>query len=161
MTPEEYFELGLAYIKEKNWNAALKTLLESRKRLGDRPSDIIPARLLSAIGLCLAMAENKIQDGLNYCQRARVMEPYRAELHCYLGMVYLKAGKKGKAYTAFQEGLRVDPAHKGILSQLDQMGVRKKPALPFLSRGHFLNRMFGRLAKGGNQPTRSLHQRHR
>lgn len=143
MTAEEYLELGLAYVKEKNWDAALNSLRESQKKFADRPPEEIPVILFSATGLALAMAENKTQEGLNYCRRALEKAPRQTELYYHMGLVYLKGGKKGKAYTSLQGGLDINPDHAGILALLRKMGVRKKPILPFLPREHAINRFLG------------------
>ena len=68
MTGEEYLELGLAYMREKNWDSALNTLLESQKRFSDLPEENVPPVLFSALGLCYAMA----QDGVFFQKLAEV-----------------------------------------------------------------------------------------
>lgn len=154
MTAEEYRELGFAYIKERNWNAALKALRESEKRYLERsegsveqPAESVPPQLLSALGLCMAMAENRIQDGVQYCQRAINSEAFEAQYYYHLGMVYLKAPNKQKALSSFKKGLKLNPGHSKIRKQLHEIGVRKLPVLSFLSRAHFLNKFFGRLVR--------------
>src|SRR5581483_5143302 len=150
MTAEEYRELGFAYVKEKNWSAALQALRECEKRFleqstKDQSADAVPPQVLSALGLCLAMAENRIQDGVLYCQRAINDEAYEAQFYYHLGMVYLKAPNKKKALNSFYSGLKVNPSHQRIKKQLNEMGVRKGPVLSFLRRDHFLNKFFGQL----------------
>ena len=142
MTAEEYLELGLAYIKEKNWEAALNSLRESAKRFS--PPAAPPPILFSALGLALAMEENKVQEGLNQCRRALEKAPGQPEIYYHFGMVYLKAGKKEKAYSVFKGGLKINPDHAGMRSHLRKMGIRKKPILSFLPREHAINRFFGR-----------------
>lgn len=154
MTAEEYRELGFAYLKEKNWNAALQALRESEKRFSERstaeePAGAVPPLVLSALGFCLAMAENRIHEGVLYCQRAINEEAHEAQFYYYLGMVYLKAANKKKALNSFYSGLKMNPGHSRIKKQLHEMGVRKLPVLSFLSRDHFLNKFFGQLVRGG------------
>ena len=157
MTAEEYRQLGFAYMKEKNWNAALTALRESEKRFlqqsarsEERPDASVPPQLLSALGLCIAMAENKIQDGVQYCQRAINSEAFEAQFYYHLGMVYLKAPNKRKALSSFYNGLKMNPNHPRIRKKLYEMGVRKLPLLSFLPRNHFLNKFFGQLLVRGN-----------
>lgn len=147
MTSEEYKELGFAYIKEKNWNAALKALRESEKRFLEQGPDSVPPQVLSALGLCVAMAENKIQDGVRYCQRAIETEAFEAQFYYHLGMVYLQAPNKKKALNNFYNGLKLNPSHSRIKKQLNEMGVRKGPLFSFLGRDHFLNKFLGRLVR--------------
>jgi tetratricopeptide (TPR) repeat protein len=152
MTAEEYRELGFAYLKEKNWGSALQALRESEKRFleqstTEQSAGAVPPQVLSALGLCLAMAENRIQDGVQYCQRAINDQAHEAQYHYHLGMVYLKAPNKKKALNSFYHGLKVNPGHPRIKKQLHEMGVRKLPVLSFLPRDHFLNKFFGQLVR--------------
>lgn len=154
MTAEEYRELGFAYIKEKNWNAALKALRESEKRFLERSAGSaeqadspVPPQVLSALGLCIALAENRIQDGVQYCQRAINDEAHEAQFYYHLGIVYLKAPNKKKALSSFYHGLKVNPGHARIKKQLHEMGVRKGPVLSFLPRNHFLNKFIGQMIR--------------
>ena len=154
MTAEEYRELGFAYMKEKNWNAALQALRESEKRFLEQPTaeesaGAVPPQVLSALGLCMAMAENRIQEGIQYCHRAINDEAHEAQFYYHLGMVYLNAANKKKALNSFYSGLKLNPSHSRIKKQLHEMGVRKLPVLSFLSRDHFLNKFFGQLVRGG------------
>lgn len=143
MTGEEYLELGLAYIREKNWESALSTLLESQKRFSDYEEENIPPLFFSALGLCYAMARNNIMSGLSYCQRAISMDQFQPSFYYNLGLIYLKTGDKKKAITVFRKGLKLNPEHSGIWSQITQMGSRKRPVLSFLPRQHFLNKYLG------------------
>lgn len=143
MTGEEYLELGLAYLREKNWESALKTLLESQKRFSDLPEENVPPVLFSALGLSYAMARNNIMSGLSYCERAISMDEFQPSFYYNLGLIYLKTRDKKKALSAFRKGLKLSPEHSGIWSQISQMGLRKRPVLSFLPRRHFLNKYLG------------------
>jgi hypothetical protein len=39
----------------------------------------------------------------------------------------------------------VDPQHEPIIEALKGLGVRRRPPLRFLPRGHLLNRLIGRM----------------
>lgn len=143
MTGEEYLELGQAYIRERNWESALNALLESQKLFETIPAESVPPALFSLLGLSYAMARNKIESGLTYCQRALEEDGYQPDFYYHLGLVYLKAGEKQKAISAFRKGLKIDPNHSGIWFRIAQLGFRKRPILPFLPRQHFLNKYIG------------------
>ncbi|MFQ5588779.1 MAG: hypothetical protein ACE5F7_08060 [Nitrospiria bacterium] len=145
MTSDEYLELGLAYIKQRKWGAALSVLRECEKRQEAPNIESFPPQLVSALGLCLAMAENKILTGLDYCERAVQEEVYRAEFHYHLGLVHLKDGNKRDAVAAFYKGLKFDAGHSEITKKLYQMGIRKKRSIRFLGREHVLNKVIGKL----------------
>jgi Tfp pilus assembly protein PilF len=46
------------------------------------------------------------------------LEPYNAEHYTHLGLIYLKAGMKKRAYNQFEKALKFDPenvkAQKGL-----------------------------------------------
>ncbi len=147
MTQKEYLELGLAYIKKKEWHAALALLSECEKQHRMVTTAPLPPRLLSALGLSLAMAENKVISGLNCCESAAQAEVFRPELHYHLGLVHLKNGNKRDAISAFDKGLKFNKSHAEIISKRHQLGVRKKRPIGALPRKHFLNKVIGKAAR--------------
>ncbi len=103
------------------------------------------ARALSHRGLCLALFEGRVEEGIALCRRAVDLEFYRAEHYLNLGKACLQAGRKREAIQAFRHGRIVDPQHPGIARELQALGIRRRPVLPCLPRSHFLNRQLGRL----------------
>jgi hypothetical protein len=59
-----------------------------------------------------------------------------------LGKVYLLAGKKSQAIEVFRKGLAHE-RHQEIIDELNRLGIRKSPVLPFLKRKNPINRYFG------------------
>jgi tetratricopeptide (TPR) repeat protein len=114
----------------------------------------VPAGILSYYGLCLALVENRVQEGVTLCKMAIDRDMLRADFYRNLGKVYLKAEQKSKAIQIFRKGLQVSDKNGDLEVELKKQGVRRRPALPFLSRGHFLNRYIGlllnRLGKASN-----------
>jgi hypothetical protein len=43
----------------------------------------------------------------------------------------------------------MDPGHAGIVRELKQMGIRRRPVLPFLARDNRLNVLLGRIRNRG------------
>lgn len=148
MTSEEYVELAGVYIRERQWRKALVSLARAQKKLSKQGNNSIYTQLLSAYGFCLAMTGRHIGKGIQYCERAVTIEPFRAQSFYYLGIAYLKGSRKRKAISSFYKGLRVDPDHPGIKEELHKLGARRGPLLPFLPRRNFLNKTFGRLTVG-------------
>lgn len=147
MTREEYLELGLVYIKKKEWQDALDILSECEKQHRAATSDPLPPQLLSALGVSLAMAENKVISGLDLCESAVQEEVFRPELHYYLGLVHLKNGNRRDAIRAFYKGLKFDECHPEIIAKLYQLGIRKRRSIGLLPRKNFLNKVIGKVAK--------------
>jgi tetratricopeptide (TPR) repeat protein len=148
MTYEEYVELGGVYIREKKWSKALGSLNQAHKQLSNQGSKGVPPQFLSLYGFCLAMAGRHTVKGIQYCERAVALEPFRPQSFYYLGMAYLQGSKKRKAISAFYKGLRIDEGHPGIKEQLRKLGERKGPLLPFLPRKNILNKTFGKMTVG-------------
>jgi len=147
MTHEEYLELGLVYIKKKQWKSALEVLIECEKRHKASSVGSLPPQLLSALGVSLAMAENKVISGLDLCESAIKQEAFRPEFYYHLGLVHLKNGNKKDGIAAFHKGLKFDPRHSGIIAKLYQLGIRKKRSIGLLPRKNFLNKVIGKVAK--------------
>ena len=115
---------------------------------GSRPQ----ARYLSYYGLCLAFVCNENREGLRCCREAVTLEGYNPDIRCNLGRVLLNAGRRAEAYRCFVRGLGLEGDHPRIRSALRSMGIRSRPALPFLARSNPLNLFLGRLRAGGRQP---------
>ena len=79
------------------------------------------------------------------CRTAARQEGYRPEVCWNLGRVLLLANRRREAHRAFTWGLRMQPDHSGIRQEIQRMGQRKRPVLPFLPRGNALNVFLGRL----------------
>lgn len=102
-----------------------------------------PPKYLSYYGLCLAMVSTKTQSALELCESAVAVEFYNPDLFHNLARVHLRMGRRDRAYPVLLRGLQLHPAHRGILGDLRAMGMRRRPFLPFLSRGNPVNRFFG------------------
>ena len=102
-------------------------------------------RYLSYYGLSMALSKGATPQAIEACEVASRRDFFNADLLCNLGRVYLLAGKTTKAMAAFERGLQVAPAHKGILAQHAKVDRRETPPLSIVSRSHGLNKMLGRL----------------
>jgi hypothetical protein len=59
--------------------------------------------------------------------------------------VLIYAGRRKDAHQAFMRGLSIQADHQGIIRALKDMGVRRRPVIPFLSRDNPLNVYLGRV----------------
>ncbi len=148
---EESYVRGLRALSGGRGKEAM-ALFEAAIRIawrgrGSRPQ----ARYLSYYGLCLALVWNDNREGLRYCREAVTLESYNPDIRCNLGRVLLHAGRRSEAYRCFVRGL-AGGDHPTIRSALRSMGIRSRPALPFLARSNPLNLFLGRLRAGGRQP---------
>jgi tetratricopeptide (TPR) repeat protein len=103
------------------------------------------ARYRSYYGLCLCLTRNGMRDALLHCRKATETENFSPDLWWNLGRVALAVRHNGEAYRAFEQGLRCESNHLGILRDIKRLGIRRPPTLSFLPRGHALNVVLGRL----------------
>jgi len=141
---EDQIQLGILYVKEGNYQEGFRLLKDAMGKFGGKKPEEIPPALLSYYGLCLAY-HHDIKTGLEHCHEALKREFYHPDLYLNLGRVYLKANQKASAVQIFYKGLTLDDDHKGILSELNRLGIRMTPIIRFLPRGHFLNRVLGQI----------------
>jgi tetratricopeptide (TPR) repeat protein len=146
---EESFRNGLRALAEGRRKEALalfEAAIELERRFGTtgRPQ----ARYLSYYGLCLGLEQSDVHEALRFCREAVTLEGYNADIRCNLGRVLLRAGRLREAHAALAKGQQIQPSHAGIRTALKKMGVRRPPVVPFLTRGHPLNRLLGRIRTG-------------
>jgi tetratricopeptide (TPR) repeat protein len=102
-------------------------------------------KFLSYLGLALTLSQGKSEEGQKLCEQAVKREFFDPDLYCNLGIVYLRNRLKAQAFEAFQKGLNLKAGHPRILDEREKYDRRGDPILGFLPRGHYLNRLLGRL----------------
>lgn len=137
MTANELFEKGLAFLREDNPLAAL-TCFEKAYSLKKTPE------LQSYLGFCIAAERGKITEAIMLCNDALSHEPDNPVHYLNLGRVYLKANKKTDAIETLRKGLSFGE-NEEIHQLLENIGMRKNPVVPFISRNNFLNKYLGLL----------------
>ena len=142
---EESFARGLNALAAGRRTEALaqfEAAIELERRYATGPPQ---ARYLSYYGLCLALQTSQIHEAMFLCRQAVTIEGYNPDIRCNLGRVLMSAGRRSEAYRCFTHGLRLAPSHGKIRQALKRMGRRRRLVLPFLSRGHPINVLLGRL----------------
>ncbi len=99
---------------------------------------------LSLYGYALAKAHGDYREALRLCRLALRLAPRDPELRTNLGRVHRLHGDNAAAHRNFLQAWRHNRRHAGAASELARMGVRRRPIVPFLSRGHWCNQMLGR-----------------
>lgn len=154
MRKEDYLELGQIYAMEGKLGEALKSLRNAlfmyigedpQAKLDKQALERLPLELLSYYGLCIALVENRVEEGIHLCQKAARKDIFRPDFYLNLGKVYSKANQKARALETFKRGAAVTEKNAQLMRELKKFGIRKKPVLSFLSRSHFLNRYAGLL----------------
>lgn len=134
---EEYFKKGLSNLQEDN----LQEAFESFEKAYNANNNI--ARYVSYYGLCLTIYKEDVEKGIELCTRAIKIEFFRPEYYLNLGKVFLKAGKKQSAINTFRKGLKVDKNNLEIKIELEKIGIRAMPVIPFLERSNPINKCLG------------------
>lgn len=104
---------------------------------------MVPA-VQSALAYCLARERRQYQQAIALCRQALEAEPAEVRHYYHLGRIYLTAGQKPLAITAFRRGLKLQ-RYQPIIDELRRLGVRRPPVFTSLPRDHVLNKSFGRL----------------
>ena len=142
---EDSFEKGYRALEDNNWRAAtafFEAAITLEKKLTPKTPQ---ARYRSYYGLCLGLAKKRHDDAIKLCQAAIQLEQYNPDLHWNLGRVLYNAGRRREAYRVFVRGVKQQPGHRGLVTEIKRMGLRKKAVLPFLSRKNRLNVTLGRM----------------
>lgn len=99
---------------------------------------------LSYYGVAVALVNKKYKDAIELCQKAIKLQFLNPHHYVNLAKVYGAAGHRKKAIQALEQGLSVLPGDRVIVSYWKQLGIRSRPAIPFLSRDNPLNVALGR-----------------
>ncbi|MBV8520079.1 MAG: tetratricopeptide repeat protein [Acidobacteria bacterium] len=98
---------------------------------------------LSYFALCLALVQKKFKPAIDLCRRAIELEFYNGDHYANLARIYLAAGNRKKALETLEQGLKIAPDQDYLLTVRQLVGVRAKPAVPFLDRSHPINVSLG------------------
>ncbi len=100
--------------------------------------------IMSYLGLA-RVKMNAVEEGVELCKEALKKKPFNEDLIYNLGQACRLGGMRQEARKAFLMGAKVSDSPGRFLQALKEMGVRRKPIIPFLPREHFLNRWLGKL----------------
>lgn len=136
---ERLFEKGLEALATGNTLSAL-SCFEKALQIEDRPE------YSSHFAFCAAKERGQVQLAVTLCEKAIVREKENSVHYLNLGRIYLIAGRKADAIRVFRSGLEIE-ADRDIIEELNRLGTRKPPALPFLKRSNPINKYLGILIR--------------
>jgi len=90
--------------------------------------DDTKARYHALLGQALAHVPNRREDAKGELRLAIELDPYNADYHIVLGLLYLQMEAIGMALVQFEEALRWDPANAKAKEQVEQIRDRYFPA---------------------------------
>jgi len=142
--PLNPLDLAIETTKEEDYLRALTLFVDIYGTEDSPPLQTAKAASgLSYFGVCLALVQRKFKVAADLCRRAIDLEFYNGEHYANLARVYLAAGHRKKALEAVESGMKVAPENDSLALVRQQIGVRARPAIPFLDRSHPINVTLG------------------
>jgi len=136
-SPQAYFIKGKELLRDGKVSNACKNFYKAYSADQSLPEYV------SYYGVTAALSKGEIKLGLELCTRAIKMEFYRPEFYVNLANFYDASGNKKGAITALTKGAKYDTKGEEIHNMLVELGVRKRPIIPFFKRANPLNKMLG------------------
>ena len=136
-------EEGIAACRRGDWESGVDALytVVMPAWLGDE----VPSLAYSYLGYGLAATGASYKEGLRLCRLSVQRDAFEPENYLNLARTCQLRGRRKMTVRALNRGLRISPRHPGLRSLRDQLGRRKRPVVPMLSRAHPLNRFLGKL----------------
>lgn len=135
---------GIAAVKEEDYLRGLTIFLDIYGGEDPPPpSNTKAATGLSYFGLCLALVQKKFKPAIELCKRATALQFYNPDHYVNLTRVYAAAGQRKKAVETAEAGLKQHADYQPLLAARAALGVRARPAVPFLDRAHPINVTIG------------------
>lgn len=132
---KKIIDKGIKELTEGNTLTAL-SCFERAAQLEETPL------ILSCLAFCIAKERGQIKKAIAMCQDAISTEPENSSHYLNLGKIYLIEKKKEEAVNVFRKGLHYEE-NEQIVDELNKLGTRRPPVLPFLKRSNFLNKCLG------------------
>jgi len=106
------------------------------------------AYYLSFLGVSRARGQKNWTAAADLCETALSLKRNEAQFYLNLAEVYVSAGRREDAVAVLDRGLIYFIDDPRIRRARARLGRRRSSVLPFLERGHFLNRSLGKLRHG-------------
>jgi Flp pilus assembly protein TadD len=133
------FKKGIKLLRKGHSAEALEYLRHAAQMEQQNPY------YLSFLGVAVARAQRKWPAAVRFCETALSSKRSEALLYLNLAEVYVSAGRRDDAVAVLDRGLIYFNTDTRIRRARANLGRRSSPLLPFLERGHFLNRSLGKL----------------
>jgi hypothetical protein len=130
---------GLARYLARDLPGAHAAFVQAHRRAPRDP------RAMSWYGLTLVVVERNLSLGTLYCDEALRAAGPQPELVLNQARVQLFLGHRERAVRALARGLELSPQDHALRAAQEAMGRRRRPVVPFLSRGNPLNVWLGKL----------------
>jgi Flp pilus assembly protein TadD len=133
------FKQGIKLLRNGQSSEALEYLRHAAELNQQNPY------YLSFLGVSVARAQRKWTAAAQLCETALSLRRNEVQLYLNLAEVYVAAGRRDDAVAVLDRGLMNSRVDARIKRARADLGKRGSPVLPFLGRGHFLNRSLGKI----------------
>ena len=140
---EGLFREGLEALAQGNTLSALSSF---EKAISIENTPIIS----SCYAFCIAKARGQVNKAISLCEEAIRKEPNNSQHYFNLGRIYLIDHNKEGAIKIFRKGLNYE-SNQQIVDELNKLGPRKPPVIPFLKRSNPVNKHLGIMLRGKNE----------
>lgn len=149
---EELVRRGREALKQRRFAAARELLSEYCRRLGTKGHPISPI-VLANYALSLGHTQ-RLKEGIEVAMRAVSQARRNPEVALCLARLYVLARQRRRAVEELERALRISPRNRDLVRLRMELGVRRSPPIPFLSRASAVNVRIGRvLARLKGRPT--------
>lgn len=132
---KELFDKGLQALDS---DEPVRALSLFERALSIEPLPVVK----SYFAYCIARERGQISHAISLCEEAIAVEKDKSLHYLNLGRIYLIKRDKVKAIQIFRAGLK-HGIHPEIIKELERLGTRKKPVIPFLKRKNPINKYLG------------------
>jgi predicted Zn-dependent protease len=139
LSPEEYHRKGLALLEAGQGQAGFEQLSCAYLR---EPEN---ATYRSSYALALALVRGQFLGAVELARASVRQEFYNPDLYLNLSRIYLAFDFRAEAVRFLRRALMVDPENERVHRQMAGLGIRRRPPIRSLPRGHAINRWLGRV----------------
>ena len=133
------FKQGVSLLRKGHSAEALEYLQRAAELKQHNPI------YLSFLGVSMGRAQAKWTAAVELCKTALSMRRNEPQLYVNLAEVYVSAGRRDRAVETLDTAVKYCGTDPSIGRMRGKLGRRLSPVLPFLDRGHILNRGLGKL----------------
>ena len=133
---------GLRLCRAEQWQAGMEILWKVARKQKRRKR--LPSAYYSYAGYGAAKFEGNFKEGLSLCRHAIKLDPLEPDNYLNLARVELLRRNRGAAIKALSKGLRIRPNHKRLRAFELEIGSRRRPVIPFVSRDNRINIWLGK-----------------
>jgi tetratricopeptide (TPR) repeat protein len=103
------------------------------------------ARAMSNYGLTLVLVEGDRQRGIRFCEEGVRRGPVTSEMLTNLAKALVVTRNKEQAYKALKRAQDLSPDDPRVTAAFVDLGLRRRPPIPWLPRNFFLNKWIGKV----------------